>query len=253
MLNPIEYTQFIAATGITDATQKAATLKLVKDLKSTGAWTKLKAIYPMVGGTSQSHKFNLKDSRDLNIAFRLNFSTGWTHSATGAAPNGTSAYANTFFNTLVDGHQDSASLGYYSRTDISAPQTEIGVASTVPEGSIGAYLIYSYSGSAYKAINSIEAIRGSLFSPTTGLLITTRVNNTIEKYHHKGILKDTISIASQVPLNKTVYLGTYNSSLKYYSTKECAFAFIGDGLTDADALNLYTAITAFQTTLGRAI
>jgi hypothetical protein len=38
-----------------------------------------------------------------------------------------------------------------------------------------------------------------------------------------------------------------------YSTKQCAFATIGSGLTDGEAAALYTSIQAFQTTLARQV
>ena len=51
------------------------------------------------------------------------------------------------------------------------------------------------------------------------------------------------------------YLGGFNEggTVAYYSNKECAFASIGDGLTDAEALALYNAVNAFQVTLGRNV
>jgi hypothetical protein len=45
--------------------------------------------------------------------------------------------------------------------------------------------------------------------------------------------------------------GVPNSGL--YGKRECAFASIGDGLTDTDASNLYTAVQAFNTTQGRQV
>ena len=90
--------KFILAAGITDATQKSAINTLVDDLKTYGIWSKTKAIYPMVGGTATTHKYNLKDPRDLDAAFRLSFSGGWTHSSNGALPNGITAYSDTFLN-----------------------------------------------------------------------------------------------------------------------------------------------------------
>ena len=50
---------FITATGIS-GTNATATNQLVLDLKSANIWTKMKAVYPMVGGTSTTCKFNLK-------------------------------------------------------------------------------------------------------------------------------------------------------------------------------------------------
>jgi hypothetical protein len=38
-----------------------------------------------------------------------------------------------------------------------------------------------------------------------------------------------------------------------YGTKQFAFATIGLGLSGTDALNFYTAIQTFQTTLGRNV
>ena len=39
---------FITATGLSGTTQKSAITTLVKDLKSSGLWSKMKAVYPMV-------------------------------------------------------------------------------------------------------------------------------------------------------------------------------------------------------------
>lgn len=240
---------FLDAAGITDSTQKSAIQKLVKSFKDDNVWDKFKAIYPMIGGTSQTHKFNLKDPRDLDIAFRLNFATGWTHTNTGAKPNGTSAYANTFFNPLVSGQRNSLSMAYYSRTNIIAYQMEMG--SVVSPAS--AYVLYSYNGTAYKTLNSVESARGSLYVPTTGLLIASRSNATNEKYYHNGILIDNLTVSSIAQPNRPIYIGAINNGEMIPSSKECAFSFIGDGLTDTEAFNIYNAITAFQTTLGRAI
>ena len=85
---------FITAAAITDSTQQNAINTLVIALKGYSIWTKMKAIYPIVGGVASSHKYNLKDPRDLDAAFRLTFTVGWTHSANGMTPS--VAYANTF-------------------------------------------------------------------------------------------------------------------------------------------------------------
>ena len=110
---------FINAAGITDPTITTAVDTLVTDLKGYGIWTKLKAIYPFVGGTATTHKFNLKDPRDLDAAFRLLFSGGWTHSANGIQSNGTNTFANTFYvpNTECDSQNNSVSI--YIRNNVN--------------------------------------------------------------------------------------------------------------------------------------
>ena len=107
---------FLTAASITDATITTAINTLVIQLKAIGVWSKLKAIYPFVGGTATTHKFNLKNPANTDAAFRLLFVGGWTHSANGALPNGTNAYADTFLNANTALTNTSNHLSFYSRT-----------------------------------------------------------------------------------------------------------------------------------------
>ena len=50
---------FITAAVITDNTQITAINTLVTDLKAYNIWSKMKALYPFVGGTASTHKWNL--------------------------------------------------------------------------------------------------------------------------------------------------------------------------------------------------
>jgi hypothetical protein len=87
---------FIDAAVITDTTQKAAINQLVLDLKSANIWTKMLAVYPFVGGSATSHKWNLKNPLDTNAAFRLVFSGGWTHNSLGIKMNNSNTEAETY-------------------------------------------------------------------------------------------------------------------------------------------------------------
>ena len=246
---------FITAAGITDATQQSAINTLVTDLKGYGVWTKMKAIYPFVGGTASAHKFNLKDPRDLDAAFRLVFSGGGTHSSTGYLPNGVNSYADTFLTPSISLSQNSSHLSYYSRTDVSGSQVEIGSADYANTPFRPLYLIYRYNNTNYKAINNVDVQNSILFTPTTGLLIGSRINSTTAKFYHKGILSETLTANSTQINNFKIVIGgqSQQGTLFNYSTKQCAFASIGDGLTDTEASNLYTAVQAYQTTLTRQI
>lgn len=242
---------FITAAAITDPTQQVAIDTLVKSLKSNNIWTKMKAVYPFVGGTASAHKFNLKDPRDLDAAFRLVFNGGWTHSANGATPNGTNGYADTKISPLSVLSQNSTHLSYYSRTNISASQVEMGLY----EANKSVYLLYDFNGLGWKGINSADAPSGTIFTPTNGMLIGNRPNSTTEKYFYKGNLSQTITRNSVGLSAFNILLGCYNTSNNplFYSTKQTAFATIGDGLTDTEAANLYTAVQAFQTSLSRQV
>ena len=77
--NDADAQAFITASGIS-GTEATAINTLVTDLKSANIWAKMKAVYPIVGGTATSHKFNLLNPVDSNAANRLVFAGGVTHS-----------------------------------------------------------------------------------------------------------------------------------------------------------------------------
>ena len=242
---------FITAAAITDTTQQGAINTLVVSLKGYSIWTKFKAIYPVVGGTAAQHKFNLKDPRDLDAAFRLTFATGWTHSSTGMKPLNT--YANTFLIPSTFLSLNSTHISYYSRSqETLSNQIDMGITS----GSNQLYAIFYYNSTfRYTAVNNSGAVALALPN-TTGLLIENRRNSTQTQSYKSGSLFQTVSVNSIGLATNNVYLGAYNNgsgTALSPSTKQCAFASIGDGLTDTDAANFYTAVQAYQTTLSRQV
>jgi hypothetical protein len=54
------------------------------------------------------------------------FNGGWTHSATGALPNGTTGYANTFLVPSSTLSINSIHLSYYSRTNNTSGGVDFG-------------------------------------------------------------------------------------------------------------------------------
>lgn len=255
---PAEALAFIAAAGITDTTQKQAICKLVSDLQGYGIWNKMKAIYPMVGGTSTTCKYNLKDPRDLDAAYRLVFFGGWTFSNTGALPNGVNAYCDTFLNPDNTLTLNNTHLSFYSRTNSSGLFTDIG--GTDNNGSflpifkiipryLGDFLGYSYSFQSGQFVQNAVA-------DSNGLMLISRTSSTsFKSYKNGSILGSTTTIQNQTRiLGRNVLIGaSAGIPIGEYSNRQCAFASIGDGLTDTEAANFYTAVQAYQTTLGRQV
>ena len=245
---------FFTATGITDTTQKNAVNKLVLDLKSYGIWTKMKAIYPMVGGTATTHKFNLKDPQDTNGAFRLTFTGGWTHSSTGALPNGTNAFANTFLNTATNLSINNGHLSYYSRTDQTAGViAEIGSLKSLPD-SFSDIQLKSSSGAVVR-INNTTAFNSAANTNSTGFYIGSRTASNVIKMYKNGSVLVNGTASSNATSTINFYIGAQNNNgtAQSYSQKECAFASLGDGLIDAEASNFYISVQTFNTTLGRQV
>ena len=180
---------FITAASITDTTQQSAINTLVTQLKTYGIWTKLKAIYPFVGGTASSHKFNLKDPRDLDAAYRLVFNGGWTHSSTGAKPNGTTGWATTYFNPITQlTIQSSNHLSTYLRTNVDEFSVDMG---SFQDPGLG-YDIESRWNDVLYSFNGIPNVYLSFANTDSrGLFINTRTGNNVHKILINGVVRGT--------------------------------------------------------------
>jgi hypothetical protein len=256
---------FLTATGITSYTQANAVNTLVVDLKAAGIWTKMKAIYPMVGGSATTHKFNLKDSRDVDAAYRLQFNGGWTHGSNGATPNGTTAYANTYlipndtFNVT-----NLAAFGYYSLTSAaSVPRDYVMGAYTTGRGSMA--MVIKRTNENYYTTAMIDFPSGTSYrqvelspNPYTGDgLYMASQQGTNFKFLRNTTLIGQNGIVSTNTQQSThpIFIGALNGngSAVDYTNKVCAFSFLSDKLSDSEATSFYNAVQKFNTFLGRQV
>ena len=240
------------AAGVSlTTTQMNAVNQWVIDAKAAGIWTKMKAIYPFVGGTATAHKFNLKNPADTNAAFRLAFSGGGTHSANGYLPNGTNAYANTFLNPSTQLTATSTHLSYYSRTATPVGSTvEIGV------NNGGLSYLHLRSAANFIAGSTTVIVPFTTIASALGFWVGSKRSNTDRETYLNGTTQSTVATSDTTAyVNANMYLGAANQlgTTANYSNKECAFASIGDGLTDAEVTAFRTAVQLFNTTLGRQV
>jgi hypothetical protein len=125
-------------------------------------------------------------------------------------------------------------------------------------GNIGlgnkSYIIYKYASVSYIACNNIIDYAINTISDTRGFLVANRPNSTQLKSYFNATAQ-TLAAPSTGLSSIPIFIGAYNrnSITTDFSSRQCAFAFIGDGLTDDEASNLYYSVQKFQTTLNRAI
>jgi len=119
---------FIRAASITSTTEITAINNLVTQLKINNLWDKMQAIYPFVGGTSASTRFNLKDPRNADAAFRLTFVGNWTYSSTGirASTLASGNYVRTFYNPRLNGVSNDVHVSSYIVSAITSAGVPIG-------------------------------------------------------------------------------------------------------------------------------
>jgi hypothetical protein len=211
----------------------------------------MKAIYPMVGGTATAHKYNLKNSQDTDAAFRLLFSGGGTHSANGYQPGGVNGYADTFLTPSTILTLNSTHISYYSRNNVNLTQVEIGNQSSL------AYLIIEIrtSNNSYYIVNT-NTYGAVSDANSAAFYIANRTASNITNGFRNNTKTYNVAVTSTSLPTNTIYIGAMQTAAnlpQYYTTKECAFASIGDGLSDAEALAFYNAVQAFNTTLGRQV
>jgi hypothetical protein len=206
----------------------------------------------MVGASAAACAQNLKSS-----SFTGTFSSGWTFASTGVTPNGTNAFFNT---TLVPNGNltgSSTHVSYYSRTNTTTNAgVETGTWNTAYSSGIEMALNRSGVGS-YVRINSGTVGQILLTGQNSqAFFIGSRTATNSIKYYRNSTTIGTDTNSATINLSTfNTYFGASNDfgTAATFSTKECAFSSIGDGLTDTQASNFYTAVQTFQTTLARQV
>jgi len=239
---------FATATGITDATILGALNTFDLGLISNGLDSKMKAVYPFLGGTSLTHKYNFMDARDLDIAFRLQFNGGWTHSSTGAKPNGVNAYANTYIVPNTHLSLNSTSYGFYSRTELNSEAYDMG--SYTPPSAIA--MLSRFGGSFY-GMNNDGGYDTSTNSSSLGLILSTRTGATDKKGYRNNTQIQTSTRSSVGLSTGEIWLGALSTYGNGFSPRETALSFIGLGLNATEVSNFTNLVNTLQTSLSRAV
>jgi hypothetical protein len=241
------FNRVTTAGGSLSTTEKQAVNQLVVTMKADGTWTPMKAIYPMVGGgTGSTAAREAACAQNLKSAsFTGSFSSGWTFASTGATPNGTSAYMDCNLNISANLSQNNTHISIYSRTNVAGLRCDIGGGLSLPALNI----FPNFNGDTYFRTNDSGGTAAN--TNTLGLFMANRISSTESRNRINGVLK-IVTTTSTGLQNATIFLGKGENN-SFYSTRENAFASIGDGLTDTQASNFYTAVQAFQRTLSRQV
>jgi hypothetical protein len=243
---------FINQASISNTTQGNAINTLVVGLKSENIWTKFIGLYPFVGGTSNSHKYNLRNAQDTDAAFRLVFNGGWTHDSLGARPNGVNGYADTKISLSLHCTQNNIQASVYANTNGSGNMIDIGA------GNGSTYIVQMIplnTSFTYTEGSTSNTITGGIID--NGLILMSRTNSTTLKGFRNGIQQSTTNTvlnAGTFP-NSNIYLGarSQNNVPALYSNRRLGIASIGTSLTDSEVLSFYNLVQQFQTTLNRQV
>jgi hypothetical protein len=247
---------FVNATGITNDSIITPLNTFVNTLKSDGIWTKLYALYPFVGGTEQTNKYNLINTGSYLLAF-----TGsWAYNDNGVSSNGTNTYANTSFNptSSVSDYVKNSSLSVYTRTNTTSSGYDMGSESAVDIGERRTYFISKGGGNKAQYDIGLNQLISAADVTGSGFFTATVSGSST---NNQRIFRNGTSIANQTNnitecSRVSIYLAANNFrgvSVNAYTSESYSLASIGKGLTDSEAATYNTAVQTFQTSLNRQV
>lgn len=218
--------------------------QMVEGMKSIGVWGKITTCYPFVGGTAFKHKFNLKDPRDLDGAFRLVF-TNVTHSANGIVGNGTSSIANTFINSTTI-NKNSVAFGIYPTV-----VNNTGVLGGFRESS---NVRLSLNNGAFSAMS--QTTTAFTFKQTLLLINRNSANTSYilvdQNFTNQNVLSIVSSQVNTIGLLNRYVEGSLTPEPATFFNGALGFAFLtSSGLTDQQAIQLSHLIYYCQGILQR--
>jgi hypothetical protein len=248
--------QFLTASGITDVTIGDAVNTLVVGMKSANIWNEMNAVYPFVGGTAETNKWNLKDTG----SYMLTASGNWNYSSNGVSSS--KAY-NDYLDTnlpltssIFGGMVDDLSLGIYSRTDgvngydfgawnpSGGDQIQLLAGSTYGTASIN----YRWGVSA-----QVPGVVTSDVTSSLGFFQASRTSTTNLVAWVNGYQVGTNTNINPTKAFSNLLIGNIVALGNDPSNRQYAYAYIGNGLNGTQ-LNAYnTLVQQFQQSLNRKV
>lgn len=242
----VDANDFLVRAGITSETQASAVHTLVGSLKASGSlWSKLKIIYPFVGGNATAHSQNLKAN-----TFPITWVGGVTHGAGGPKGNGATGYGDTGFvasaelatytNGFVGGFCAAASLNK------ALFGTQVTRAAVYPNVGIGVGSLSGiFSGNIYASILPSD-YKGNFYANRTAVDAETAYSD-IGSYF-------VADVSTALPSISMYVLASNDSGTPVIpSDFDVRFFAMGEGLTETERLAYVAAVNAFQLALGRNV
>jgi hypothetical protein len=235
------FDRITAAGGTFSATEKTAVDTLVKQMKLDGIWTKMKAIYPMVGASAAACAQNLKSASFTGI-----FNGGVTYASGGVTFNGTTGYLNSQLNASTNLSPTSLSFGGYTSTTADAA----GYHGAFPPN----YLMHSFKSFSFTEYYRTDGTPIAVSGGTLGMVQANQSGTTSKIYTNNTIGASGTATLPSLP-NTNMFIGatSNNGTASFYDLRLVSYYYYADALTDTQASNHYTAVQAFQTTLSRNV
>ena len=241
--------RFLQVTGVTGQNEVFALNTLVQKLKYANLWARYQIIYPFLGTTSTTQKFNLKNPQDTNGAYRITFVNGGTFNASGYTSDGVNDYGNTnLIGTSIGAGLNDFSISYYIKNAPADDGFDFGTRNNT-NWLAGNFRTATnlMSGRAYN--NTVT----TLANPhTTGLYSISRSNSA---NFFMGV-NNTTTTGTQTSTGRPAFnllFGGYNDfgTPGQFSNRNFQFFAVGNSITSAEHTTLWNIVAEYQSNLNR--
>lgn len=223
-----------------------------------GLWSKNKALYGFLGGTPATHKWNWKDMRDLDAAYRLTYINSPINNGNGIIFNGINNYANTNLNTSSFS-AESFNISYYQRrsgayvTNAPNQSNAMGTSASINQFSALSVLntneVLGFSAFGYAEVRVKDNFRGFVNFGADSAGNYTSVIGNLPSNNYDGF-RSMFAPSEGLP-NGNYLIGSVGTTR--FDNGEYPFISIGqDILTYKEALQKSHIVTTAQKILNRA-
>ncbi len=242
----------IQQTDVLTLRQKIAINTRILRFKQGNTWNKLRAYYGFVGGSPSAHKWNWKDPRNTNDAFRLEFVNNPIHDSLGVTFNGVNQYAKTFFAPTNVAVKDLQLSAYLRNNNNSGDLAILGSRASNPFSLT--LLASSPQNGPYVALNNGGIATGNSTIAPNGLLVATFSAGGEEQLWKDGILYSW-SDRSVNQNDVGIYIGANNNNPSpggFYANTYQSVS-LGQALSPAELKQFNIDEREFQSLLRRQI
>ena len=244
------FTSVIGGGDTLTPTEETAVNQLVVDLKGYGLWGVFDAMYPFVGSTSTSTKWNLLNPLDTDGAFRITWQGGMAFNSLGILNDNTGG-GNTYLNPQTLSYTGMTMGVYINQGFIPNPNGDYDMGGFDGSNDFMITLGFTnkttkyvnYNASGYKTTSSGVYDSGLLLGQNDGTITQLYQDNT-------ELISEAQVLGS---CNQSIGIGcSWRGFAADPSFRGYSVAFIGGtALNPTQIANLNTSITTFNTTLGR--
>lgn len=240
-----DVTAYLIKTGITDSVIISALYSFYADLKNNNLWNKIKVLYPMLGGSAFTTKFDLvkKNNSEFNITWQGTplFTNEGVNGGAGRNAQGISHFVPSSKMTL--GNEGYTTICATNDAKVSSDPIYLG----------------SYSSSNYSLIAIEPTYWTALLNNTTGTIPNnTKIgiysasrSGTSMTLIKNGILASTKTVSGNLPHNAIYLLNMATYGVKGYATGRMQTTIFHEAFTVAETQILHTLLNNFESALGR--